>query len=113
MDLIDRKHFDKALEDVLVVASGKMALGKGPRLVNELTLDYISKVREWLKEEPSVDAELVVHAHWENIGCLYGNKKVGAATCPICGQTTLWFNPEDFTPENCCWCGAKMNEVKP
>lgn len=54
--------------------------------------------------------DAVVHAHWEDVGHLYGKENVGAATCPICGGITLWFNPEEFTPERCCWCGVIMDE---
>lgn len=51
---------------------------------------------EYIKNAPTIDAELVKHGRWEN------------GTCPNCGQV-------DFSKPNYCPnCGAKMDrEVAP
>lgn len=59
-----------------------------------------------LRDKRVADAELIVHAHWENVG---GNDKVGYAsgTCSHCRQEA-WANYE-LTPR-CPYCGAHMDE---
>lgn len=73
-----------------------------------------------IRSQPTIDAEIVRHGHWEEVIGDYKNPTIGAIVrCSQCGrrETVGWFTttPEDRAAElyPYCHCGAKMDkEVK-
>ena len=70
---------------------------------------YIEEVQEWLDEQPTIDAEPVVHGEWIMRG--------GRRYCSACGQMAcVTRDREDFWytcgTNYCPNCGADMRERK-
>lgn len=83
-------------------------------LAQQMTDDFLKDI----DEQPTLDVQPVVHAHWEDISVHsfesaivpQGQKKMKAVECSHC-QTVSGY-PWIGKLQYCPWCGAKMDEVQ-
>ena len=71
--------------------------GKNERVYN--TNNFLDSI----DYQPTADVQLVVHAHWKNIGS-------GHAECSNCGMTFSADYPASPCVHYCAKCGARMDE---
>lgn len=74
-------------------------------------LAFLDDVQEYLDKQPTVDAEPVRHAQWEDI-TLAGSGCASMYRCSLCRRVeTSYRNLSRFTHSTpYCHCGAKMDE---
>ena len=87
-DLISRKALLEAIDE-----RERIARKYVPDIQDDELRPTLKSIREFVRNRPSVDAELVRHGRWE-----HGLK------CPFCNQI------DTTKPNYCPNCGAKMDE---
>mgnify|MGYP007002421024 CR=1 FL=1 len=89
------------------------AIDKRERIMREAILFEINddelrptlnSIREFIKNRPAVDAELVRHGKWIKGGYACGEYEW---KCSVCGETD-WRGSADWM-KFCMYCGAKMD----
>lgn len=69
---------------------------------------HLEKVEEWLDEQPTIDAEPVRHAEWDNSGRYrFKNGRI-AIRCTSCGCSLSEYDLKKYKWNYCPVCGAKM-----
>ena len=68
----------------------------------------LENVEEWLDEQPTIDAEPVRHAEWDNSGRYrFKNGRI-AILCTSCGCALSECELKKYKYNYCPVCGAKM-----
>ena len=69
---------------------------------------HLEKVEEWLDEQPTIDAEPVRYAEWDNSGRYrFKNGRI-AIRCTSCGCALSEYDLKKYKWNYCPVCGAKM-----